>query len=940
MSSLPAISTLAQIRSARVKCTDFHPTRQQVIIGLYSGEIILYDYKANQQVKQVALLSSPIRSIKYIADGIYFAVGSDDGRLRIYDSFSFQLRQNIKAHVDFVRSIVLHPSAPVILTAGDDTIIRAWSYNKSTAALELEAEYTGHEHFVMSISSDPQGLRLVSASQDKTVKIWDISHFQNIEDFRTKAQEGRIGNQMGKREESLVDKMNMKTVNSLTKQAGNMITGFVTNTPAFKSNLGEDFTPRVKFDPLFTLNGHADCVNQAVWCESQALSGGQENPYAQGCLQFIASVSDDHDLFIWDTYSRQIIKKQQQHTDVINSVHFVKQLQLLVTSSEDNSTILISTQSMAQERTLNFGLERGWCCSSIQSGASTILALGYDAGTVILRIGDFAPVCAFSSQKATRFVVSGQYNHAYSKIDQSLTVGGFIPKSSSNLALSNNLAKALISEPEFKQITDDVPGVIKKMEYSAGGKFLCIQGESEAVILSALTGKKKFDCQCRQFCFAAEFVPSQFTLADKPEKFEYDYESTLEQQNVYAIVTEKQRRVIKIFSASDSQELQKVKVDFPVDKLFSGPLMGVANNEVFVLYDWEEGKFVTQIDMQVTQVIWNSAGDLVTLVTPTETYILQVNYGQIASSLSDEAYDEYNGVDNAVTELICLPVTIQSGAFTSDSKLFVYADLEGVHQLFMDEVTQQDSTSSVLLQVDQLKQVIQVLGTYNIDSQTERIVLFGEANASYYNEQNLLYVAAVNVDKSVLTFKQLALNGKINEAVEYAKENLKSKSAIEFAADYLIKVGAATNIVVDLLPDVSQKIKYAHKLKRYDLVVELNGEDLRLTAEDAFMGGYITEACNCYIKLQDWSMVLICAYILGDLDALKLLIEKAENNVKFRAAILLDDVEAALNALDSPAQQVIFKKARDMLSPDDIAKWKLQLIEAKRSDVADSLEEQ
>jgi len=38
-------------------------------------------------------------------------------------------------------------------------------------------------------------------------------------------------------------------------------------------------------------------------------------------------------------------------------------------------------------------------------------------------------------------------------------------------------------------------------------------------------------------------------------------------------------------------------VEFPVDKLFSGPLLGVANNETFVLYDWEEGKFVVQIDM-------------------------------------------------------------------------------------------------------------------------------------------------------------------------------------------------------------------------------------------------------------------------------------------------------------------------------------------------------
>ena len=105
-----------------------------------------------------------------------------------------------------------HPSAQVLLTTGDDAVIRAWSYNKATAALDLEAEYAGHEHFVMSIQSDPQGLRLVSASQDKTVKVWDISYFQNMEDFHQKVAEGRIGAQMGKREETLIDKLSVKNL--------------------------------------------------------------------------------------------------------------------------------------------------------------------------------------------------------------------------------------------------------------------------------------------------------------------------------------------------------------------------------------------------------------------------------------------------------------------------------------------------------------------------------------------------------------------------------------------------------------------------------------------------------------------------------------------------------------------------------------------------------
>ena len=104
------------------------------------------------------------------------------------------MRQNVKAHCDYIRSVVSHPSANILLTAGDDGVIRAWSYSKTTAAVELEAEYLGHEGAIMSISSDPQGMRIVSSSQDKSVRVWDISPFQNMEDFRVRAAEGRIGN--------------------------------------------------------------------------------------------------------------------------------------------------------------------------------------------------------------------------------------------------------------------------------------------------------------------------------------------------------------------------------------------------------------------------------------------------------------------------------------------------------------------------------------------------------------------------------------------------------------------------------------------------------------------------------------------------------------------------------------------------------------------------
>ena len=66
------------------------------------------------------------------------------------------------------------------------------------------------------------------------------------------------------------------------------------------------------------------------------------------------------------------------------------------------------------------------------------------------------------------------------------------------------------------------------------------------------------------------------------------------------------------------------------------------------------------------------------LSSPTDTYLLQVNFGAISAALADEGYDEYEGVDNAISQLISFPIQVSSGAFTGDSKLFIYNSPDGV----------------------------------------------------------------------------------------------------------------------------------------------------------------------------------------------------------------------------------------------------------------------
>ena len=48
-----------------------------------------------------------------------------------------------------------------------------------------------------------------------------------------------------------------------------------------------------------------------------------------------------------------------------------------------------------------------------------------------------------------------------------------------------------------------------------------IQGENQVTVLSALTGKKKFETASKCFAFAHQFNPDSFIVSDRPDKYDY-----------------------------------------------------------------------------------------------------------------------------------------------------------------------------------------------------------------------------------------------------------------------------------------------------------------------------------------------------------------------------------------------------------------------------------
>lgn len=126
-----------------------------------------------------------------------FSVFQDDMQIRVFNYNTLERVHIFEAHSDYVRSIVVHPSQPFILTSSgkscfvlgrrhfhhstlwiiinffynaiDDMLIKLWNWDKQWTCQQV---FEGHAHYVMQIVINPKDNNtFASASLDRTVKV-------------------------------------------------------------------------------------------------------------------------------------------------------------------------------------------------------------------------------------------------------------------------------------------------------------------------------------------------------------------------------------------------------------------------------------------------------------------------------------------------------------------------------------------------------------------------------------------------------------------------------------------------------------------------------------------------------------------------------------------------------------------------------------------------
>ncbi|WUR03974.1 coatomer subunit beta' (coPB2) [Vairimorpha necatrix] len=163
--------TLKKIRSVRIKAIECHSIKPLAILGLYNGYLQTWNTSTLLLINEVHVSDFPIRTLALVEKNNCVLIGSDDGRIYVYELNNLQRISSFDAHADFIRKIIVNPQNTEFLTCSDDTTIKLWEIG---SIMKCVSVFTGHTHFVMDLVYYPKdNKQFLSCSLDGTIKLWN-----------------------------------------------------------------------------------------------------------------------------------------------------------------------------------------------------------------------------------------------------------------------------------------------------------------------------------------------------------------------------------------------------------------------------------------------------------------------------------------------------------------------------------------------------------------------------------------------------------------------------------------------------------------------------------------------------------------------------------------------------------------------------------------------
>jgi len=482
-----------------------------------------------------------------------------------------------------------------IIAGTDDMHLRVYNYNTMDKVKEWEA----HTDYIRFIEIHPNRPYILSSSDDMSIKLWDWDKdFDCIQVFE------------GHSHYVMMIKINPRDTNTFASASLDKsikVWGLTAGTAHF------------------SLDG-AGAHEKGVNCIDY---------YPGGDKPYLLSGADDRTVKIWDYQTKACLQTLDGHMHNVSAVVFHPRLPLIISASEDGTVRLWHSTTYRPETTLNYGLERAWSIAVTRDANK--VAIGYDEGTIVLKLGNEKPVASLDTN-------TGKLVWAQSHDIQTMTLKGLAAKTAAE--------GGEIVDGEKLQLNARDLGACEvypqSLQHNSNGSFICVCGDGEFIIYTSQALRNK------AFGTALDFVWSSLGTGD------------------YAI----RESISRVRTFKNFKDHKQVTLPMSsADGVFGGACLGVKGADCIVFFDWDEGAFIRKIDVVPSHIFWNETSDSLVLVCADCFYILKYDKDVVTAALAAGNINPEEGVNGSFELETTINEKVRTGQWVGEC--FLYTNSAG-----------------------------------------------------------------------------------------------------------------------------------------------------------------------------------------------------------------------------------------------------------------------
>mmetsp|Transcript_10061 Transcript_10061/g.15142 ORF Transcript_10061/g.15142 Transcript_10061/m.15142 type:complete len:319 (+) Transcript_10061:87-1043(+) len=152
---------------------------QFALSGSWDGSLRLWEINSGKTTRSFVGHSKDVLSVAFSADNRQIVSGSRDKTIKLWNTLG-QCKFTIKdeGHTEWVSCVRFSPSpsAPVIVSAGWDKLVKVWSLSNC----KLRTNLVGHTGYLNTVTVSPDGSLCASGGKDGTAMLWDLNEGKRL----------------------------------------------------------------------------------------------------------------------------------------------------------------------------------------------------------------------------------------------------------------------------------------------------------------------------------------------------------------------------------------------------------------------------------------------------------------------------------------------------------------------------------------------------------------------------------------------------------------------------------------------------------------------------------------------------------------------------------------------------------------------------------------